>query len=158
MKSKDPSLQLIAVRDQIEVSVHFRDIGGIPAAYNAVEARGARATIELLLSGVNGIARGTETLYGNACSASESRAVATQKSMVALDGRTCLQDRKTRKCPRRGQRQYHVGHPELPDRAVLRGRHERRHAGPEQETGPGLGIGECVRSAFRSLSRPENRP
>ena len=83
----------------VEVKAFFRDVGGISAAYDAVEAWGAGAAIELHFNAADGTARGTETLYGTACSASAGWADKAQKSMVTLYGRTGSQNRGLKKCP-----------------------------------------------------------
>jgi N-acetylmuramoyl-L-alanine amidase len=83
----------------VDVRIFFRDVGGIPAAYDTVEAWGAGAAIELHFNAADGTARGTETLYGTACSGSAGWADKIQKSMVTLYGRTGTQIRGLKKCP-----------------------------------------------------------
>jgi len=80
-------------------AVFFRDNGGIAAAYSGAAASGAKAVIELHFNNDGGAARGTETLYGTACAASEDWAQRVQDSMVALYGRTGTLDRKLKRTP-----------------------------------------------------------
>ncbi len=83
----------------VEVKVFFRDNGGISGAYAAVEDWGARAAVELHFNAADGTARGTETLFGTACAASQGWADRVQKAMVSLYGRTGGQNRGLKKCP-----------------------------------------------------------
>ena len=82
----------------VEVQAFFRDSGGVPAAYAAVKAWGARAAIELHFNAADGIAKGTETLHGTAAT-SKSWATRVQNFLVALYGRTGTQNRGLRECP-----------------------------------------------------------
>ncbi len=86
----------------VTVKTFTRDVGGVPAAYDAVEAWGARAAIELHYNSTPG-AKGTETLYGTACPASLGWATAVQDKMVALYGRSLTTtpptNRGLKKCP-----------------------------------------------------------
>ena len=65
----------------------LRDSGGISGAYSQVAAWGATAVVELHFNAATGTARGTETLYGPACPASEAWAKRVQDAMVSLYGR-----------------------------------------------------------------------
>ena len=82
-----------------QIRIFLRDIGGVSAAYDAVEDWEAKASIELHFNAADGSAKGTETLYGTACSTSAGWADTVQKSMVKLYGRSGTQNRGLRKCP-----------------------------------------------------------
>ena len=83
----------------IEVEIFLRDGIGISGAYKQVSKWGATAAIELHYNADSGTARGSETLWGPACSRSEAWATAIQAAMVKLYDRRDKLDRGLRKTP-----------------------------------------------------------